>query len=78
MVKTNTEYNKKYYEENKEKIRIKQAEYRVKNKEKILSNNGEKVVCPNCGKLNRKDNINRHMKSAKCINFIPSGLINEL
>lgn len=78
MVKTNTEYNKKYYEENKEKIRIKQAEYRVKNKEKIHSNNCEKIVCPNCGKLNRKDNINRHRKSAKCINFIPSGLINEL
>jgi ribosomal protein S27AE len=78
MVKTNTEYNKKYYEVNKEKIRIKQAEYRVKNKEKILSNNGEKIVCKKCGKLNRKDNINRHMKSAKCRNFISPGLINEL
>jgi len=78
MVKTNTQYNKKYYEENKEKIRIKQAEYRDKNKERIHSNNGEKVVCKKCGKLNRKDNINRHMKSAKCKNFIPSGIINEL
>jgi len=78
MVKTNTEYNKKYYEVNKEKIRIKQAEYREKNKEKILSNNGEKIVCNKCGKFIRKDNINRHMKSAKFINFIPSVLINEL
>jgi len=78
MVKTNTEYNKKYYEENKEKIRIKQAEYRVKNKEKILIKNGEKVVCKKCGKFIRNDNINRHMKTAKCLNFIPSGLINEL
>jgi len=78
MVKTNTEYNKKYYEENKEKIRIKQAEYRVKNKEKILIKNSEKIVCPKCGRLTRKDNINRHLKSAKCKNFIQSGLINEL
>jgi len=78
MVKTNTEYNKKYYEENKEKIRIKQAEYREKNKEKILINNGEKIVCNKCGKFIRKDNKTRHMKTAKCKNFIPSGVINEL
>tara|TARA_E500000305_G_scaffold104576_1_gene101078 strand:+ start:222 stop:458 length:237 start_codon:yes stop_codon:yes gene_type:complete len=78
MVKTNTEYNKKYYEVNKEKIRIKQAEYREKNKGKILINNGEKIVCPKCGQLNRKDNINRHLKTKKCLNFIPPGLINEL
>jgi len=75
---TNTEYNKKYYEVNKEKIRIKQAEYREKNIEKIHSKNGEKIVCNKCGRLTRKDNINRHLKSAKCLNFIPSGLINEL
>ena len=78
MVKTNTEYNKKYYEVNKEKIRIKQAEYREKNKEKLNSKNREKIVCKKCGKLIRRDNKNRHMKTANCKNFIPSGLINEL
>lgn len=45
-------YNKMYYDKNKEELRKKA---------------GEKCVCEVCGKLVRKDFLNKHKKTAICM-----------
>ena len=69
------EYQKQYYDENKEKISGYKREYRDKNKEQIseyhkkwyeenIEKQKEKVECP-CGSIVRKDGLTRHKKSQK-------------
>jgi hypothetical protein len=64
------EKSKKYYENNKEQI----AEYKKKwceaNKEILHEKRKEKVICDHCGFESIKNNLTRHQKSKKCINFV--------
>lgn len=53
------EINKNYYENNKEIINEKKKEYSSK-----------KVICDHCGCELRRDTLNRHKRSKKCINFV--------
>ncbi len=59
------EYNIDYYQNNKEKINEKRKEYYENNKDKIK----EKVICDHCGCKCKKNNLKRHQKTKKCINF---------
>jgi hypothetical protein len=67
------EDQKEYYEKNKEQINEYQKEYYEKNKEKIKERikekNKEKIACDRCGIMVRKDGMNKHKKSNKCISF---------
>ena len=54
--------DKKYYEENKEKIKEYNKEYREENKEKINEKRAEKIHCE-CGSSICKDKLSRHKKS---------------
>jgi len=56
-------YEKKYKEQNKDKIKKQNKEYKEKNKEVIKSKGAEIVNCP-CGKTHRYDNTRRHKMSA--------------
>ena len=56
-------YEKKYKEENKEKIKAQNKEYKEKKKEVIKSKGAEIVHC-GCGKSHRYDNRYRHWDSA--------------
>jgi len=56
--RTETEYKKEYYEENKEQILEKQKEY-----------NKEKITCE-CGSICRQGDISHHKKTKKHIDFI--------
>ena len=55
-------YEKKYKEQNKDKIKKQNKEYKEKNKEMIKSKGAEIVNCP-CGKTHRYDNTRRHKMS---------------
>ena len=56
-------YEKKYKEQNKEKIKAQNKEYKEKKKEVIKSKGAEIVHC-GCGKSHRYDNRYRHWDSA--------------
>jgi group I intron endonuclease len=58
--RTKQEYNKEYYDENKEKKKKYYKEYYDENKECIL----KKTTC-DCGCILRKADLNRHRKSKK-------------
>lgn len=58
-------YQKSYREDNKEKIK----KWRDDNKEKILENASEKITCI-CGSCIRKSNKSRHERTKKHIDFI--------
>jgi len=68
------EYQKKYREANKEKLAEQKKKYHEANKEQIAEYKKEyqkiKVICDHCGCEVRKDGLNRHQKSNKCINFV--------
>lgn len=59
------EYSKK----NRKSILEQQKEYRQKNKTKISEKKKVKVKCEFCGFESRKQNLNRHQKSQKCMKF---------
>jgi hypothetical protein len=63
------EQQKEYREENKEKIKEQQKEYREENKQKILEKSKEKIDCI-CGKTFMYCNKARHEKSVKHQTFI--------
>jgi len=72
-----TEYNKKYREANKEILNQKNKEYNEANKEKnktyqkkYRNDNKKKVICDHCGCEVRKQGLNAHEKTKKCINFV--------
>jgi hypothetical protein len=62
------EQKKKYHEDNREK----RKQYRQYNREKISENAKQKITCDHCGSILRYNNIARHKKSQKCINFKPA------
>jgi len=57
------EHLKKYYEENKEAIQAKTAEYRQEKREEINIHKNERIPCPHCGKMGTRVNQARHIKS---------------
>jgi hypothetical protein len=62
--------NKKiYYENNKEILAEKKIEWYEKNKEKFNERKREKVKCDNCGFESLRNNISRHKKSTKCMEY---------
>ena len=63
---------KQDYKDNKEKILERNKKYYEDNKEKKLEKAKEKVICDHCGCEVRKEGLNRHKKSNKCINFVKS------
>ena len=82
---TQKEYNKQYYETNKEKIAEYKKEYSEKNKEKILEKHkeyyeknkekiNEKVICE-CGCVVLKKGLERHKKSNKHIELLKTKTI---
>jgi len=58
--------NKKFYEKNKEKRKIKQKKYYKKNKKFVNQKQKIKINCPKCNCLISTSNIARHQKSKKC------------
>ena len=60
---------KEYYEDNCEKIKQYQKDYRLKNKEKVINKLKEKKLC-NCGIYYTYRNKARHEKSKKHLNHI--------
>ena len=52
-----------YYVANKEKL----AEWRFKNKDRIMSRKAEKVTCPHCSSIVSRGNIANHRRSKKCL-----------
>ena len=65
--KFTTRTKKEYYQKNKEKLKEKTKIYSQQNKEKILKNQKEKITCPICGSIVRKDGIKRHQRGKKCL-----------
>ena len=67
------ESQKKYRENNKEKIAERKKEYRDNNKEKIAEQGKkyreQKVVCE-CGSEVNKDSLSRHRKSKKHLQYV--------
>ena len=59
------EYKKEHYQANRDKLLERQKENYQANKEKIA----EKIKCDICGCESRIDNLTRHQKTAKCINY---------
>ena len=62
------EQMKEYRANNKDKIKDKMKEYRGKNKGKIKDKRKDKIECE-CGSIVRKNNLPRHKKSKKHLNF---------
>ena len=63
--------NKKWYEENKDKVLEYAKEYREANKDIISEKTKIKITC-DCGSVVTKYKIQRHCKSKKHQNFINS------
>jgi len=57
------EYRKKYRDDNNEKLKQGKKKYREKNKEKLK----QKINCPICDCLIRKQHLKRHQKTKKCL-----------
>jgi hypothetical protein len=62
-------YNKIYYETNKDEIKNQQKEYYYKNKDKINKVSKEKYNCP-CGGKHTRHNSKRHFKSKRHQEYI--------
>jgi hypothetical protein len=63
------EQKKEYYEDNKDKINEQRKEYRKHNKDKISEQKKEKITCE-CGSIVRKNDIARHNKTKKHLDFL--------
>jgi hypothetical protein len=61
----NKEKIAQYSNDNKEKIVEKKKQWYNENRDKIL----EKVICDNCGCEILKNNLSRHKRNVKCLNF---------
>ena len=66
-------YNKKYYQENKQEMCEQHKEYRQNNRQEISEKRKEKFTCI-CGSVTRKNDQARHWKSEKHINFIKENI----
>ena len=66
---------REYYETNKEQRKEYQKEYRETNKEKILKQQSEKILCK-CGSELRKDDMSRHRRTKKHLNYSANIIIN--
>jgi len=62
-------YDKNYYEKNKDTIKEQNKENYEKNKEQIKEKNKIKIECE-CGCLVRKGNLSRHLKTKKHQNYL--------
>jgi hypothetical protein len=62
--RTIKEYQKKYYENNKDNIKDNMNDYYKDNKDKIKQIKSEKISCE-CGSVIRKGEISRHKQSKK-------------
>jgi len=60
------ERQKQYHQDNKEKINERHKQYHQDNKEKIRERDAQKIECPICGSVVRKDYMKKHQRSAKC------------
>tara|TARA_Y100000401_G_C8317789_1_gene223535 strand:+ start:343 stop:882 length:540 start_codon:yes stop_codon:yes gene_type:complete len=58
-----------YRKRNAEKVKIRETNYRIKNREIINKKQNEKIKCDNCSLMITKQNILRHKKSKKCLNY---------
>lgn len=59
--------NKQYIEKNREHYLKKKRENYEKNKEELNDKKKVDVTCPICGFIGRKDKLNRHQKTKKCL-----------
>jgi RNA polymerase-binding transcription factor DksA len=66
------EKTKEYYQNNKEKLNKYTKQWYEDNKEKLKEKIKEKAICDHCGSEIRKQGLNIHKKSKKCINFVKS------
>ena len=64
-----SQYDKKYYEANKENILKQKKQYREANRDNILKKAKEKVICDNCGSEITRAWLIQHKKSNKCKNY---------
>ena len=55
--------SKLFYKTNKDKILIRQKQFRDDNKEKIKEYGSFKVCCPTCNKELRRDSLQKHNKA---------------
>ena len=61
------EYDKKYREENIDKIKKYLKEYREENIDKIKEKKKEKIKCEKCNSIVRKGDIRKHQRTKKCL-----------
>ena len=59
-------YNKKYKQDNKEKIKKHNKKHYQTNKEKINKKRNMKINCPKCNCLILKRNLKEHQRTKKC------------
>jgi hypothetical protein len=71
------EQRKEYHKNNKEKLLEYKKEYRKENKEILLEKQKEKITCE-CGSLIRKNDLAKHKKTKKHINYDNKHSINTL
>jgi len=62
----NKEYHKEYNKENKSKLKEYHKKYWQNNKDKISERQTEKITCDICNSIVSRINILRHKKSIKC------------
>jgi len=63
---------KEKYENNPDYVKNKSMEYYYDNREAIREKKREKTPCSHCGFLSSSENLKRHKKTQKCINFKPA------
>ena len=69
------EKKKEYYINKKEVVSQKKKEFYKKNRDVLLSKMKEKITCNHCGALIARVNLERHKRSQKCINYVPSATL---
>lgn len=66
-------YAKKWGDKNRDKIKIKNAEYKLVNKDKLKElraiRSSKKILCSNCNTLISRGHMTCHKKSLKCMSF---------
>jgi len=61
------EQKKEYCENNKERIKENKKKYYQNNKEELNDKKKVDITCPICGFVGRKDKLNRHQQTKKCL-----------